>query len=151
MARTETIVEPTTVRETLRVYDTHFTGDDDTAEDPTIQIQGHTEEHIALPDSSWPSDWRRMPPYRPSSRSHRLSERPAGFNPVESTMVVVMFTGVWTYGVSKNSLTRPVRAPWGRQDMMLIFWLLQNLNRLWRSTVGRWNNDSMKYKIGGEW
>ncbi|KAI1613365.1 hypothetical protein EDD36DRAFT_465492 [Exophiala viscosa] len=124
MARTETIVEPTTVRETLRVYDTHFTGDDDTAEDPTIQIQGHTEEHIALPDSSWPSDWRRMPPYRPSSRSHRLSERPAGLNPVESTMVVVMFTGVWTYG---------------------------NLNRLWRSTVGRWNNDSMKYQIGGEW
>ncbi|EXJ74259.1 uncharacterized protein A1O5_02555 [Cladophialophora psammophila CBS 110553] len=125
MSSTETIVEPTTVRETLRAYDIHHTGSDETLEPPTEQTQNQPQEGpVSQPGSNWPSDWRRIPPYRPSSRSHRVSDRPAGLDRVEGTMVIVMFTGVWTYG---------------------------NLNRLWRATVGKWNNSIMRYKIGGEW
>jgi hypothetical protein len=102
MARTETIVEPTTIRETLRVYDIHETGGEETSEEPTTETQTQPTEPVAQPDPNWPSDWQRVPPYRPSSRSHRISDRAAGLDNTEATMVMVMFTGVWTYGVSKN-------------------------------------------------
>lgn len=101
MSRTETVLEPTTILETLRVYDVHETGREETAEPRSIQPQNDLEQpqSTTQPDLNWPSDWRRMPPYRASSRTHRVSDRTAGQDAVESAIVVTMFHGVWLMGV----------------------------------------------------
>jgi len=124
MARTETLVEPTTIRETLRVYDIHETGREETPEPGTRQTQSSSEASAPRSDPNWPSDWRRVPPYRESSRTHRVADRAAGQTNAEGVMVVAMFTGVWFYS---------------------------HVNRLWRMTGGRLDDKIMRYKVGGEW
>jgi hypothetical protein len=100
MARTETVLEPTTLRETLRIYNVHESGQQETTDTDTYQ-QNSPEQSTTHPDPNWPADWRRMPPYRESSRTHRVSDRPAGQDAVEGAVVVTMFSGVWLLGVRK--------------------------------------------------
>ncbi|KAH8799726.1 hypothetical protein F5884DRAFT_115620 [Xylogone sp. PMI_703] len=125
MARTETLLEPTTIRETLRVYDIHETGHNETIAIHTTRNLNSTELPITLSNpNNWPSDWRRIPPYRASSRTHRVSDRAAGQNSMEAAIVIAMFSGVWMVGAA---------------------------NRVWRMTAGRWNDRIMRYEVGGEW
>ncbi|KAG0649239.1 hypothetical protein D0Z07_4527 [Hyphodiscus hymeniophilus] len=127
MSRTQTVLEPTTILETLRVYDVHETGHVETSEAHSSlpQINGLEQpQSTAQSDPNWPSDWRRMPAYRESSRTHRVTDRAAGGDAVEGAIVVTVFHGVWLMG---------------------------NLNRLWRATAGRWNDRLMRYEVGGEW
>ncbi|KAK6369383.1 hypothetical protein LTS17_009726 [Exophiala oligosperma] len=131
MASTETVLEPTTLRETLRVYNVHESGREEaeSSQQQQQQPQELREQQRGTrtntdQDREWPSDWRRMPPYRESSRTHRVSDRTAGQDAVEGAVVVTMFSGVW---------------------------LLGNINRLWRATAGKWNDQIMRYQVGGEW
>lgn len=103
MARTETFVEPTTVLETLRVYNVHESGSDETPEPNASQTQSSSEASAQRSDLNWPSDWRRLPPYRESSRTHRVADRAAGQTNAEGALVVAMFTGVWLFSVRDNT------------------------------------------------
>lgn len=102
MSRTETVLEPTTILETLRVYDIHETGREEVAEAESSGTHHGVEQlQSSTPsDPNWPSDWRGMPPYRATSRTHRVSDRAAGQDAVESAFVITMFQGVWILGVS---------------------------------------------------
>ena len=116
MARTETLLEPTTIRETLGVYNVHVTGHDETLDNRTNQSRHAPEEPTTHSDPNWPSDWRRTPPYRASSRTHHVSDRAAGQDAVEGATVVMMFSGVWMMGVRKP--TYPQRG--GRTDCLFL-------------------------------
>ncbi|KAF4285266.1 hypothetical protein KXW98_007805 [Aspergillus fumigatus] len=78
--------------------------------------------HAAQP-ASWPSNYRRIPAYRPVDRELDQSERPAGSNPAEFVFIQVMLHGVW---------------------------LNASVARLWRFTGGRINDRIFRYDIGGE-
>jgi hypothetical protein len=106
MSRTQTAQEPLTVRETLRVYDVYETGREETSEVPSSHDQNELEQTQSAIQSNghWPSDWRRIPPYRESSRTHRVSDRAAGRDAAESAIVITMFHGVWIMGVRKLTL-----------------------------------------------
>ena len=97
MSSTETLVDSSTLRETLRAYVVHETGEE-TASDQTSRQNAPAR---IVSDPAWPSDWRRTPAYRETSRVHRILDRAAGTNAVESVMVVAMFAGVWVIGVSE--------------------------------------------------
>jgi hypothetical protein len=100
MAGTETITEePRTVRETLRAYDVLETG----VETSPIPSQNASQQAVQS-ERNWPSDWRRMPAYRETSRTHRVSDRAAGQGLVESGIVLTMFSGVWMMGVRVLSI-----------------------------------------------
>jgi hypothetical protein len=101
MSRTQTAQEPTTVSETLRIYDVYETGREETSEPPLNRAQNGVEQaqSTTQPNENWPSDWRRVPPYRESSRTHRVSDRAAGRDVAEAAIVVTMFHGVWIMGV----------------------------------------------------
>ena len=108
MSSTETQLDPVTVRDTLRVFAVHETGSELAPVTTPDQNRGDVEEPATPPpDPNWPSDWRRMPAYRETSRTHRISDRPAGTNAAESGLVVAMFAGVWMIGV-RESLHTPV-------------------------------------------
>lgn len=95
MAGTETTTEePRTIRETLRAYDVLETG----VESSPVPSQTASRQPVQS-QRDWPSDWRRMPAYRETSRTHRVSDRAAGQDLVESKIVLTMFSGVWMMGV----------------------------------------------------
>ncbi|KAH7406222.1 hypothetical protein DE146DRAFT_651088 [Phaeosphaeria sp. MPI-PUGE-AT-0046c] len=72
--------------------------------------------------SSWPTEHRRVPAYRPVNRELDQSERRVYLSGVERVFVGVMFTGVF---------------------------LESTMSKLWRGSFGRvWN---VGYKVGGEW
>ncbi|KAF2192021.1 hypothetical protein K469DRAFT_735822 [Zopfia rhizophila CBS 207.26] len=89
----------------------------------------HSEEHSSARDhleihnpSEWPTNHRRIPPYRPVNTELDQTQRRVYLNGVERAFVAVMFTGVFVNA---------------------------NLARLWRKTGGRiWD---IGYRIGGEW
>ncbi|KAF1971863.1 hypothetical protein BU23DRAFT_469978 [Bimuria novae-zelandiae CBS 107.79] len=105
----------------LADYEIHHTSATDPL-DPTLNAH-------PLPDSSrysnpanWPTDERRVPPYRPINTELDQSERRVYQNGVERAFVTVMFSGVF---------------------------LEATASKIWRATLGRvWN---VEYKIGGEW
>ncbi|RVX67510.1 hypothetical protein B0A52_08863 [Exophiala mesophila] len=104
MSSNATLLAPTTVRDILQVYTVHETGVDQVT---TTRTRGKTSlktqqvQAEAKRDANWPQDWRGMPSYRETSRSHRLADRPAGKDLAESVVVTVMFTGVFVAGVSQ--------------------------------------------------
>ncbi|PLB46155.1 hypothetical protein P170DRAFT_479076 [Aspergillus steynii IBT 23096] len=73
---------------------------------------------------TWPTNHRRVPPYRPVNRQQDRSERPAGSNPAEFVFIQAMLHGVW---------------------------LNASVARLWRFTGGRVNDKVFHYEVGGEW
>ena len=99
MSSTQTQTEPTTVREVLRTYDTHYSEQrEETASEPPIPVSTEADSSEQSP-TNWSSDWHRTPQYRAVSRTHRVSDRAAGVDNVEGTMVMGMFTGVYIQGV----------------------------------------------------
>ncbi len=99
-----------TVHELLQAYNVHHTGHEEerppthirhprletsaNAPEQEAQLIQHQDQPRAL------ASRRRVPAYRATSREHALSSRPAGLNYVESTVVVVLFLGVYVIGVS---------------------------------------------------
>lgn len=106
LSTTHTELDPTSVRDVLRTYDTHHTGTPEpSAAEEEQQQQTSTPESATTQSAdenpqNWPSDWHRTPPYRAASRTHRVADRAAGVDNVEGAMVVFMFTGVFIQGVS---------------------------------------------------
>lgn len=108
MTTTSTVTEnPTSLREVLSVYNVYESGTSDAeVETSRSQTLDRSESITIEADNSWPSDWRRMPQYRPTSRSHRVADRPGGQNAAEIGIVAAMFTGVWIIGVRQTEQER---------------------------------------------
>lgn len=110
MSSNTTLLAPTTVRDVLRVYTVHETGVDQETTTRTKAARGKTSlktqqvQAETKQDANWPQDWRGMPSYRETNRSHRLADRPAGKDVPEGVIVTVMFTGVFMAGVSQPPL-----------------------------------------------
>ena len=96
--------------------------------------------HAAQP-ASWPSNYRRIPAYRPVDRELDQSERPAGSNPAEFVLIQVMLHGVWLNAVSI----------YAKSSNWIILIYVQSVARLWRFTGGRINDKIFHYEVGGEW
>lgn len=89
--------------------------------------------------SSWPTEHRRVPAYRPVNRELDQSERRVYLSGVEQVFVGVMFTGVFLESVS-------IHCDNGFFAHADIVW---TISKIWRGSFGRvWN---VEYKVGGEW
>lgn len=91
-----------TVAQVLVDYDIHHSGQPDhPAEASAVEVNPRSQgqETRAIPNN-WPSDYRRVPPYRPIDRNLDLSQRPLGSNRIETAFITVMFTGVYLNAVS---------------------------------------------------
>jgi hypothetical protein len=86
------------VRELLQAYDLHHSGTE-SSQSQNVEATTHPRRQ---PENrpSWPSNRRRMPPYREASRSHRLADRPAGETTAGGVLITVMFLGVYVDAVS---------------------------------------------------
>ena len=120
MSVSTTEVVPGAVNDLLKAYDLHHSG----AESSQSQRTEAAPQASRPPENpaSWPSDRRRMPAYREPSRDHRLVDRPAGQDTVESVMVTVMFVGVYVNSVSLYSsdnlavLCEELGGDWAERD-----------------------------------
>ncbi|KAF7131375.1 hypothetical protein CNMCM5793_004546 [Aspergillus hiratsukae] len=101
----------------LADYELHHSG----SEEPQLSQRAPISQ-VAQP-ANWPSNYRRVPAYRPANHELDRSERPAGSNPAEFVFIQVMLHGVW---------------------------LNASVARLWRLTGGRINDRIFRYDIGGE-
>jgi hypothetical protein len=143
-------LEPITVRELLRTYEVHQTGQDRV----TSSTESTTNPHVIAsllpsPPPNWLSDYRRIPSYRAINSTHTYSSRPGGDSYFEGVLVVTMFTGVYVIAVSKITLSFEITLRW--REMSWLINTLQAINRVWRGTVGQFKNKIMRYEVGGEW
>ncbi|OAG05559.1 uncharacterized protein CC84DRAFT_1145034 [Paraphaeosphaeria sporulosa] len=110
------------LRAVLADYDLHHTPETDPL-DTTLNV--HPSPNSPLSHSNpadWPTNERRVPPYRPINTELDQTQRRVYQNGVERAFVAVMFSGVF---------------------------LESTASKLWRNTFGRfWN---VGYNIGGEW
>lgn len=94
-------VTATTIDDTLKDYTLHFS-----AATPRSAISSHAGQQTDATSSSdpnpdyWPTQYRRIPPYRPINRNLDLAERPNGSNRAEWLFVQVMMNGVRLQSVS---------------------------------------------------
>lgn len=100
MSNTTTISRATTaeIQHILTDYEIHLTGSENgtTTQPPRL----HQDQHSAAENpQNWPSDYRRVPDYRPINRELNYSERPLGNSTFEFLFLNVMFTGVATNAV----------------------------------------------------
>jgi len=110
--------------QTLADYDVRHSGNPEhprTPEPPNPQTE--VSPSVENPED-WDSEHRRVPAYRPVDRSRLGPERPDGVNAIERTFIFTMLNGVG---------------------------LIAKVNRVWRATGGRLNDQIFRYKIGGEW
>jgi hypothetical protein len=146
MATTETLTDPATVGEVIRLYNVVETGQPEITTQPSAirPPSQNNDQSTASSPRDWPSDWQRMPPYRAASRSHSWSERPAGVSTAEEVITTLMFAGVWTYGVriTVYSILKKI----GLFDLVM-----QSINKIWRMTAGKLNSNIMRFPVGGEW
>ncbi|CAH0054433.1 unnamed protein product [Clonostachys solani] len=106
-----------TVEEILQDYRLSLTGQGETSD------SSPPAQWADSPDN-WPTQYRRIPPYRPINRNLDLTERPNGSSRGELVFVTVMLNGVR---------------------------LQSGLVRAWEFTGGRWYPGLTRYRIGGEW
>ncbi|RDW83682.1 uncharacterized protein DSM5745_04008 [Aspergillus mulundensis] len=90
---------------------------------PESQSQSQTQSQTANPPT-WPTDHRRIPPYRPINRSLDFNERSAGSSVPEYIFIQVMLHGVW---------------------------INASIAQLWRATGGRINERIFRHDVGGEY
>jgi hypothetical protein len=96
--RANTVVE-TTIGDALKDYTLHLSGATSNPAPPLdTEHDGEQDQHaqpstVSNP-SYWPTQHRRIPPYRPANRNLDLSERPNGSNRAELLFVTVMMNGV---------------------------------------------------------
>ncbi|EXA34302.1 hypothetical protein FOQG_14458 [Fusarium oxysporum f. sp. raphani 54005] len=109
----------------LRDYRLHLTGQRVEQEyvEPSHENDTGSAQSVDTP-ANWPTQYRRIPPYRPINRNLDLSERPNGSSRAELVFVTVMLNGVR---------------------------LQSGLVRAWECTGGHWYPQLTRYKIGGEW
>ncbi|KAL5394147.1 hypothetical protein PMIN06_005192 [Paraphaeosphaeria minitans] len=110
------------LRAVLADYDLHHTP----ATDPLdTTLNSHPSPNSSASHSnpeSWPTNERRVPPYRPINTELDQTQRRVFQNAIERAFVTVMFSGVF---------------------------LESTASKLWRNTFGRfWN---VGYNVGGEW
>lgn len=91
---------------------------------------------------NWPTDFRRIPPYRPVNRNLDMSERPFGWTPAGRVIVNMMM-----YGVAIQSVSDLVEATCDDASLKGN----QGLVRAWESTGYRWYPQLTRWEIGGEW
>ncbi|KAF0323018.1 X-Pro dipeptidyl-peptidase C-terminal non-catalytic domain-containing protein [Colletotrichum asianum] len=92
------VTEYSTLENNLTDYVLHLSGS-------SVSTQSHSETvatSLALPPnpSNWPTQYRRIPPYRPVNRHLDQAERPNGANGFEFLFVTVMLNGVHLQSVS---------------------------------------------------
>ncbi|KAL4865538.1 hypothetical protein BDV12DRAFT_148192 [Aspergillus spectabilis] len=114
---TTTTTLPATTLSILADYELHHSG----APSPSPNSQNTNPSHSQPP--TWPSDHRRVPPYRPINRNLDQAERAAGASVPEYIFIQSMLHGVW---------------------------LNASVARLWRFTGGRINDGIFRYDVGGE-
>jgi hypothetical protein len=106
---TQTQVEPTSVRQLLRAYDVHQTGqEEDEVPETLIQhlsARARESPQSEVEDTSLPShipddvnSRRAVPPHRPIG-DHTLASRPGGPSRIEGALATFAFVGVYTIGV----------------------------------------------------
>lgn len=130
-----------TLLHALTDYDLHHSGDPESpgrpADPNTTSRAAQTQQNPAW----WPTDHRRVPPYRPINRNLDRDLRPGGTNVVEQVFIFTMLRGVQLKAVSyicavqRNPVTE--RA-------------LQNVSTAWRTTGGQLNDQIFRTPIGGE-
>ncbi|BCS28629.1 uncharacterized protein APUU_70199S [Aspergillus puulaauensis] len=118
MSRTETT--NTTALSVLADYELHHSGNSQNTTSPSPSPSPPQQQQPA----NWPTNHRRVPPYRPVDRSLSFEERAAGSNVPEFIFIQSMLHGCW---------------------------LNASVARLWRFTGGRINDRIFHYEIGGEY
>jgi len=113
--------------ETLSDYTVHLTGYDTTNSSATPSSNpppsNTTGESYSNP-STWPTDHRRVPDYRPIDRTRDPADRPNGNNGFERAFLRIMFGGLFMNATAA---------------------------KIWGATGGPYFPDLFKYAIGGEW
>ncbi|KAL2867213.1 uncharacterized protein BJX67DRAFT_353399 [Aspergillus lucknowensis] len=115
----------TTTTSILADYELHHSGAEPTPSRQTSQSQSPSPSSppAQVQPANWPSDHRRVPPYRPVNRNLDWNERAAGSSVPEYIFIQSMLHGVW---------------------------LNASVARLWRFTGGRINDRIFRYDVGGE-
>jgi hypothetical protein len=90
------------LRTVLADYDLHHTPATDPL-DTTLNVHPSPNSSHSNP-ANWPTDERRVPPYRPVNTALDQTQRRVFQNRVEQTFVIVMFTGVYLEAVSKRHI-----------------------------------------------
>jgi hypothetical protein len=89
-----------TLQSTLADYDLHHSDTPDSSIDQSLNAHPTPPTHGT--PSSWPTEHRRIPEYRPVNTELDQSERRVFLSPVEQAFVGVMFTGVYLQSVSQG-------------------------------------------------
>lgn len=129
---------------TLHDYRMHLTGGRDEQECVSTRQENETVSQPIDSPANWPTQYRRIPPYRPINRNLDLTERPNGSSRAELVFVTVMLNGIRLQSVRTEHLSLALGARLTRL-------LLQGLVRAWEYTGGHWYPQLTRYKIGGEW
>jgi hypothetical protein len=87
-----------TLQSTLADYDLHHSDSPDSSIDQSLNTHPAPPTHGN--PSSWPTEHRRIPEYRPINTELDQSERRVFLSGVEQVFVGVMFTGVYLQSVS---------------------------------------------------
>jgi hypothetical protein len=78
-------------------YELHHSGTENDSQ--VANPDANSETTLAPQPRRWPSDHRRVPPYRPTNRNLDMDERPGGINAAEFVFIQVMLHGVWLNAV----------------------------------------------------
>ncbi|EON67981.1 hypothetical protein W97_07127 [Coniosporium apollinis CBS 100218] len=108
-------------------YELHHSGTSGPAPPPEAHPVPSTVDQQGLNarnPESWPTDHRRIPPYRPINRELDMSQRRVYTSVPERIFIEVMFTGVATNA---------------------------SVSQIWAATGGKLVPSWFRYKIGGEW
>ncbi|KAL4876676.1 hypothetical protein BJY04DRAFT_199603 [Aspergillus karnatakaensis] len=116
---TTTTIVPASTVSILADYELHHSG----AETSPNNNQSPQPSQTSAQPQDWPSEYRRVPPYRPINRNLDRAERAAGASVPEYIFIQSMLHGVW---------------------------LNASVARLWRFTGGRINDRIFRYDVGGE-
>ncbi|EFX03467.1 hypothetical protein CMQ_395 [Grosmannia clavigera kw1407] len=113
----------TSLRPVLADYETYRSDPQPAIESVESTAMTSPAAHINTPPS-WPTDHRRVPPYRPVNRELDLSQRMAYNNGIEHAFISTMFFGI---------------------RVVTVF------HRTWRATGGKMNDRIFHYELGGEY
>ncbi|KAK4119838.1 hypothetical protein N657DRAFT_666463 [Parathielavia appendiculata] len=124
MSSTTTTPTQTRTRQSvLKDYELHHSPSSSRTVSGSPAAPPPTPQAVPLNQPQWDTVHRRVPPYRPINRDRDQSDVRVYTSPIERVFIGTMFTGVLV-----NSTAAKV----------------------WRGTVGRWNDGVFKYAIGGE-
>lgn len=103
--QTSSVGHALSLDETLQDYTLHLSASSPDAVEPNaldLDAPGTQIVQTHQNPPNWPTDFRRIPPYRPINHNLDLSERPNGSNTAELIFVFVMLNGVRLQSVGKN-------------------------------------------------